>query len=520
MHRLSFALIAVLLMVVAAAAPGVQAQSLPIASAPPAAHEEKAGQDHAAASAEHEHHGVVGARMGLWLIIPFAGILLCIALCPLFTPKFWHHHYGKVAAGWGALALLLMILVGEGGGGGLMPALQSGAHVYLGDYLPFIILLLTLFTIAGGIYVKGDFRGTPATNTTLLLIGTLIASFVGTTGASMLMIQPVLRANKARKRKAHIFVFFIFLVSNVGGSLTPLGDPPLFLGFLKGVDFFWTMHLVPETSFAAGCLLVAFFIIDTMMYRRDPLPPMDPAAPREKFGIQGAHNLLFLGGMIAAIVGSASLPNSIPALAGNIALGDLVQLPIAGVCRDVIMLLMAALSLATTAKAIRVANNFNWAPIKEVAKLFAGIFICMVPALAILSAGSHGQLAFIVNSVQQPWQYFWATGSLSSFLDNAPTYLVFFQTAQSTPMAEFAARGLSPDPVSHLVDMPHIILASISCGAVFMGANTYIGNAPNFMVKAVAEQNDVKMPSFLGYMLWSICILIPLFIVMSFIFFR
>ena len=527
-----FALPLLLLLIIALAPqlaahsfPQLSVQSLSLASTPApaaAAAEEPAAHDHAAGQShdEHEAHGIDGSKLGLYLAIPFVGILLCIALLPLFAAKFWSKNYGKVCAAWGALAVLMMIISGEGGGGGFMPTIQSSVHVVLLDYLPFIILLTGLFTITGGIYIKGDFRGTPMTNAMFLLVGTIIASWVGTTGASMLMIQPMLRANKPRKRKAHIFVFFIFMVSNMGGSLTPLGDPPLFLGFLKGVDFFWTMHLLPETSFMAGTLLVIFFVIDTIMYRKDPMPPMDPAVPREKFGIQGAVNMLFMLGIVGAIIGSAALGKEGAALSGEIALGNLVKLPIAGLCRDALVLLMAALSIFATAKAIRAANNFSWHPIMEVAKIFAGIFICMVPALAILGAGTHGQLAFIVNAVQAPWHYFWAAGSLSSFLDNAPTYLVFFQTAQATPMAEFAARGLSADPVSHLVDMPHTILAAISCGAVFMGANSYIGNAPNFMVKAIAEQNDVKMPSFLGYMVWSVLILIPLFIVLTFLFFR
>ncbi len=472
-------------------------------------------------AAEGGHHGIDGSKLGLWLVIPFAGLLLAIAVCPLFTPKFWHHHYGKVAAGFGVLAVLLMVVIGEGGGGGFVPTLQSAAHVYLLDYVPFIILLTGLFTIAGGIYVRGDFRGTPFTNTAFLLVGTLIASWIGTTGASMLMIQPLLRANKQRKKKAHIFVFFIFLVSNIGGSLTPLGDPPLFLGFLKGVEFFWTLHLLPETCFMACILLTMFFILDSVIYKGDTLPPADSSKPREKFGLAGAHNAFFLLGLIGAILLGANLGGAGGALEGSsLHLGSIAEVGYAGLVRDVIILLMAAGSMLTTRKTIRDLNNFSWSPILEVAKLFAGIFICMVPALAILSAGKQGQLAFVVNNVEYPWQYFWATGVLSSFLDNAPTYLVFFQTAQATPMSVFAARGLSADPVSALVDMPHIILVAISAGAVFMGANTYIGNAPNFMVKAIAEQNDVKMPSFIGYMLWSVGILIPLFVIMTFVFFR
>lgn len=620
-------------------------------------------------AAENGHHGVDGAKLGLWLVIPFAGLLLSIALCPLFAPKFWHHHYGKVSAAFGLIAVLLMIVIGESNGGGFMPTVQSAAHVYLLDYVPFIVLLLGLFTIAGGIYIRGDFRGTPLTNTMFLLVGTVIASWVGTTGASMLMIQPVLRANKHRKKKVHIIVFFIFLVSNIGGSLTPLGDPPLFLGFLKGVSFFWTFHLLPETLFCAISLLVLFFVFDTIIYRSDALPASDPAQPKERFGLAGAHNLIFLGGLVAAVVGYGSLQKAGPfydsvasehekaesallegyaaeaegkklddpvaeaerikallakvedqeciwgyastlereeagevedlalheaskdtpkeaelrkkvrsavqrfradidaeyrdvdALLAQAAaepataaksldqartafaktlrahasavlavprdkavkslhLGSVGHLPFSNIARELLILAMAALSLYTTRKAIRDLNNFSWAPIQEVAKLFAGIFVCMVPALAILAAGKEGALAFIVNSVEYPWQYFWATGALSSFLDNAPTYLVFFQTAQATPMSVFAVRGLDPDPVSALVNMPHIILVAISCGAVFMGANTYIGNAPNFMVKAIAQQNDIRMPGFIGYMLWSVGILVPLFVVLTLLFLR
>lgn len=596
----------------------------------------------ASETAESHVHGVDGSLFGLWTVIPFMGILLSIALFPIFLPKFWHHHYGKIAGVWGIIGACMMIFMGEANGGGFHRTLQSAFHTYVLEYIPFIVLLLGLFTIAGGIYVKGDMKGTPLMNTIFLAVGAAIASWVGTTGASMLMIHPVLRANKKRKRKVHIIVFFIFLVSNIGGALTPMGDPPLFLGFLKGVPFAWTFHLFFPMVILMVALLLIFFAIDTFIYRREkPQFEEIPVEKRQSVGLQGKLNFVWLAGLVAVVIAYGSTQKTIffyesgavqqeqravetlehlkervetdsvadvyddavefetawawavdgdfeeavdfldplkegerysPAASRetlaaiddpkvpkvrkevlvsyapvtealesgdkdaeealltvldqriaavdettreqairSVHFGHIGHLPFSNIFREIVILLMAICSLLTTKKFIREANSFNWEPILEVAKLFAGIFICMVPALAILQAGSDGSLGFLIDNVTSPARYFWVTGLLSSFLDNAPTYLVFFETAKSS--------GMTEDLVAGAVPISQVYLLAISCGAVFMGANSYIGNAPNFMVKAIAEQNDVKMPGFLGYLLWSFGILVPLFALLTLIFF-
>jgi Na+/H+ antiporter NhaD/arsenite permease-like protein len=382
-------------------------------------------------------------------------------------------------------------------------------HVALLEYLPFILLLFALFTIAGGIRIKGNLHGSPATNTALLLIGAVLASFIGTTGASMVMIRPVLRANDDRRYNVHVVVFFIFLVSNIGGSLTPLGDPPLFLGFLRGVDFFWTTtHLFLETLFVGGIVLGVFVVLDTILYRREHeyFRPLADPTPDSRLRISGWSNFALIGVVIGAILLSAYWRPGVTFEIG----GAPIQLQ--NVIRDVIFIAAAGASLALTPPDDRAANGFSWGPIQEVAKLFAGIFITIVPVLAMLRAGANGAFADLVALVSNPdgspnnAAYFWLTGALSSFLDNAPTYLVFFELAGGDPGRLMTAGALT--------------LAAISCGAVFMGANSYIGNAPNFMVYAIAKDNGVRMPSFFGYMLWSGAVLIPVFALATFVFFR
>jgi Na+/H+ antiporter NhaD/arsenite permease-like protein len=439
---------------------------------------------------------------GLWAL-PFAGMLLSIALGPVLFPHFWELNYGKFAAFWAVLTLLPLVLFR-----GFEPALGALLHTALLEYLPFIILLFALFTIAGGILITGNLHGTPATNTVLLAIGTLMASFVGTTGASIIMIRPVLRANDARRYNVHVVVFFIFLVSNIGGSLTPLGDPPLFLGFLRGVDFFWTTtHLLPETGFAVAMLLAVFYALDSWFFRKEQgFPPLRDPTPDRAIKLFGKINLALLGGVILAILMSASWK---PGTAFTI-LGVHVELQ--NLVRDVVLLGLAALSLKLTPKPVRAGNEFSWGPIKEVAKLFAGIFICIIPVLAMLQAGRDGAfsglVALVANADGTPNNaaYFWLTGLLSSFLDNAPTYLVFFE--------------LAGGDAQKLMTTGALTLTAISAGAVFMGANSYIGNAPNFMVYAIAKDRKVAMPSFFGYLLWSGAILIPLFLLQTLIFFR
>ena len=444
-----------------------------------------------------------GSALPLWWGIPFAGILLSIAVMPLLAPIFWHHHFGKVAAGW---ALLFLVPFAVAFGPGLAGA--SLVHALLAEYIPFVILLTALFTVAGGIYIKGNLHGSPGLNTGLLAIGAVLASFMGTTGASMLLIRPLIRANDNRKHKAHVVVFFIFIVSNAGGSLTPLGDPPLFLGFLKGVDFFWTLsHIFPETLFLLGALLGIFYAMDWWYYhKREEMLPRDPTPDTQGIGFEGKHNFGLLGVVVALVLMSGFWKSSV---VFNIA-GTEVGLP--GIVRDLGLVAVTLLSLWLTPKAVHESNQFGWGPMQEVAKLFAGIFLTIIPVIAMLKAGVNGPFGAIVSAVTRPdgspdpAMYFWATGALSSFLDNAPTYLVFFNTAGGDPAVLMTT--LAPT------------LAAISAGAVFMGANTYIGNAPNLMVKAIAEDRGVPMPSFFGYMLWSGAILVPLFVLITFIWFR
>lgn len=576
------------------------------------------------------HHGVDGSKLPLWSVIPFIGMLLSIAIVPLINFHFWEHHYGKFSLAWIAIFSIPFLIAYKGDGW------YEIVHIVLLDYVPFIILLAALFTCAGGICLRGSLRGSPVVNTILIAIGTALASWMGTTGAAMLLIRPILRANEWRKYRVHVVVFFIFLVANIGGSLTPLGDPPLFLGFLKGIDFFWTMALLPAMIPVVIILLIIFFIVDTVLFRKEGTPPDD--GEKEPLRLQGVWNFVLIVGIIGAILWSKSLAdgpfkdhsvaqkmapqikaaeekmeatkakletydkehkndttikfdesnheyyelraNNLHAVAkvnslraqkthdenrGISIFG--VTVPYFNLVRDGLLILIAFISLRYTPMYVpsslwivarmmflkiigrhedehghgehghehtehghehdehghhapdpslletnvRAANGFTWGPILEVAKLFIGIFVCMIPALKILQAGIDGSLSSVVLAVQTTTNdpvnamYFWLTGVLSSFLDNAPTYVVFFNTAGG-------------DPTSLMGPMSQTLLA-ISCGAVFMGANTYIGNAPNFMVKAIAEENGVRMPSFFGYMIWSVAILVPVFVLVTFVFF-
>ena len=448
------------------------------------------------------HPTVPGTELsGLW-VIPFACMLLSIAVLPLTLPAVWHHHFGKISVFWG-LAFLIPCLIVYGPS----VALYETLHTLLLEYVPFIILLLALFTVAGGVRLTGTLVGTPVVNAGILTAGTVLASWMGTTGAAMLLIRPLLRANKHRKDKVHTVVFFIFLVANIGGSLTPLGDPPLFLGFLKGVSFFWvTTHLFLMTFVLSLALLALFFVLDTVYFIREGRP-LPPAAENtgEKLGLEGKVNLLLLAGLVLAVLMSGLWQPEVKPL-------DIygVELEWQNIARDVILLTVAWLSLKLTSQECRQKNDFSWAPIEEVAKLFLGIFLSMIPAIAILKAGTGGALAPLINLVTKDGQpvnimYFWLTGTLSSFLDNAPTYLVFFNTAGGD--------------AQHLMGPMAETLTAISAGAVFMGANSYIGNAPNFMVRSIAEEQGVAMPSFFGYMIWSCGILVPSFIILSWLVF-
>ena len=443
-----------------------------------------------------------GRSLAGWWALPFAGILLSIAVLPLLAPAFWHHHFGKITAAWTLLFFIPFAALF-----GLPLAGTSLVHALLAEYIPFIVLLTALYTIAGGIFIRGNLHGSPALNVGLLGIGTLLASVMGTTGASMLMIRPLIRANDNRIHKTHLVIFFIFLVSNVGGSLTPLGDPPLFLGFLKGVDFFWTAsHIFPETLFLTGSLLGTFYLLDRWYYRKEGVLLVDPTPDTRQIGFDGAVNFWLL----ACVVGLVLLSGFWKGAPVFNVWGTEVGLP--ALVRDAGLIVLTLASIQLTPNQVKQNNQFSWGPMQEVAKLFAGIFLTIIPVIAMLKAGTDGPFGAIVAAVTRPdgqpdpAMYFWATGVLSSFLDNAPTYLVFFNTAGGD--AKILMTTMAPT------------LAAISAGAVFMGANSYIGNAPNMMVKAIAEDRGVTMPSFFGYMAWSAGILLPLFVVMTFIWFK
>ncbi len=462
-----------------------------------------------ALASDHPEGLSLGAMLPMWTCIPFAGILLSIALFPLVAPEFWHHHYPKVAAFW-AVAFGLPFMIGYG-----RAAFDSIVHIYLIDYVPFIILLWSLFTISGGILVRGTLKGSPVVNVVLLLIGTLLASVVGTTGASMLLIRPLIRANGWRIHKTHLVVFFIFLVSNIGGALTPLGDPPLFLGFLHSVPFFWTLNLFSPYAFLSVLLLTGFFILDMWLYRKEPEDARSRMQAEESVPLKlvGLHNFLYLGGVVGFVLLSGSVK------LGGFHLGH-TELTYQNLIRDIGLVALGMASLRTTSRALRTENQFSWGPIAEVAYLFAGIFMTIIPALAILGAGTDGAMGWLVEGVKSDASYFWVTGGLSSFLDNAPTYLTFFQTALGGLHCDPGAVCGEPEKVALLIESQPRTLLAVSAGAVFMGANTYIGNAPNFMVKAIAEESGVAMPSFFGYILrWSLPILIPCFIVLTLVFF-
>jgi Na+/H+ antiporter NhaD/arsenite permease-like protein len=439
-----------------------------------------------------------GAHLSLLWVLPFAGILGSLAVFPAVAPNFWHRFHGLVAVFW---ALAFLIPFGAQFGAGA--AFRELVHVLLLEYIPFIALIGSLFAIAGGIYAGGDLRGSPGLNSLLMLTGMGLASFAGTTGAAMILIRPLIRANHGRRYKVHTVVFFIFLVCNIGGALTPLGDPPLFLGYLEGVDFFWPLKaLWPHMLFAGSIVLAVYYLLDSHLFAREGAPKLLPKRSG-RVSLQGLINIPILVAAVALV-----------AVSGSNGLGEAnifgTKVPWMSLLRDAGLVLLACASLALTPRACREQNEFNWEPVLEVAQLFAAIFITILPAIAILQAGPQGALAplhGLLGEAAAPnnMAYFWLTGLLSSFLDNAPAYLVFFNAAGGD------ARELM-GPLSQT-------LTAISAGAVFMGANTYIGNAPNFMVKAIAEDLGIKMPSFVGFLLWSGAVLMPVFLVFSLIFF-
>jgi Na+/H+ antiporter NhaD/arsenite permease-like protein len=439
--------------------------------------------------------GLTGASMGWPWTLPFIGILLSIATGPLLFAQIWHRHYGKIAAGWVMLTIAPIALVY-----GVPAALGAVIHAILADYLSFIVLLFTLYTVAGGILVSGTLRNTPLMNTAVLGVGTLMASVVGTTGAAMILVRPLIRANAGRTPNAHGVVFFIILVCNVGGALTPLGDPPLFAGFLRGVDFFWPAQNVwMQTGLVAVLLLATFLALDFWHHRNDV--PVQEKSPTIPIRLHGGINIVLIGFIAVSILISAAWkPGASFDIYGT-------KLELQNLVRDASLVVIATLSLWLTPKAHRAANDFTWDPMWEVAKLFAGIFIAIIPVLAMLQAGRSGALSWLLSMVSEhdgspnEVAYFWLTGLLSAFLDNVPTYLVFFELAGGN--------------AQQLMEPLAGTLASISMGAVYMGALTYIGNAPNFMVYAIAKERGIKMPNFFSYMLWASVVLVPLFALLT-----
>jgi Na+/H+ antiporter NhaD/arsenite permease-like protein len=441
------------------------------------------------------------AALPAWSVVPFAALLLSIAVLPLAAPHFWESNVRKLLVA-AACSVPVLALVGwhvatRTTGPEALGQLEHAVR----EYLSFIALLGSLYVIAGGIFLGGDLKATPAVNTAFLAVGAVLANLVGTTGAAMVLIRPVLRTNAERRNTRHIPVFFIFVVANLGGMLTPIGDPPLFLGYLRGVPFLWPLlHAWPAWLLGVSLVLVAFFALDTRSYRRET--PEARAVDRirvEPLGLEGWGNLFLMAGVVASV---------------------LLLSPVEGVhdarewhLREIAMVALAGMSLAATPRAIRLRNAFSFGPILEVAALFAGIFVTMVPAALLLEL--HGN----EMGLHAPWHFFWATGALSSFLDNAPTYVTFVSTACGALGPDVCESATRLGTMAASAEGARILLA-ISVGAVFMGANTYIGNGPNFMVRAIAEEAGVQMPSFFGYMLWSLAVLFPVYALVTLIFFR
>jgi Na+/H+ antiporter NhaD/arsenite permease-like protein len=435
----------------------------------------------------------------VWSVIPFVALLLCIAVLPLIpaTEHWWESNQNRLMVALSLGAVTLTYYLFAYGPDKIVEVLN---HAILGEYIPFIVLLFSLYVISGGICLKGDLAAHPATNTAFLAVGAAIASFVGTTGASMLLIRPLLKTNSERKHVTHTVIFFIFLVSNIGGTLLPIGDPPLFLGYLKGVPFLWTMGLWKEWAVMCVILLIVYYFWDRRAYQKETLRDIVvDETETVRLSLDGRMNLLWIAGVVfcvALIKPGENVPGT--------------NIHVFPFMREILMLLFTVLSLKLTSRRIREDNQFNYHAILEVAALFIGIFICMQAPIEILRASGDKLEPFLSS----PMRFFWATGTLSSFLDNAPTYVVFMETATTLPVAE----GAATVPLMDNAVIAENLLVAISLGAVFMGAMTYIGNGPNFMVKSIAEQSGVKMPSFFGFMMYSGFILVPLFIIVTMIF--
>ncbi|MFT5454077.1 MAG: Na+/H+ antiporter NhaD/arsenite permease-like protein [Myxococcota bacterium] len=456
----------------------------------------------AAGGAGAEAAGHAGPHLGdvlpLWSVVPFAGLLLCIALLPMVAAHWWHHTKNQllVALAWASPVFFWLLYTGMTDHGTLGHDAMHGLKHAVAEYVSFIGLLGSLYVISGGILLRGDLEGKPSTNTAFLAIGSVLANVIGTTGASMLLIRPMLRTNSERKHTWHIPLFFIFLVSNIGGALTPIGDPPLFLGYLRGIDFWWTLTSLWHIWIPTVLLLLAmFFALDTWNYRREDLAThqldQSQIAPLR---LDGNINFLLLAGVIASVL----------LLSPDAEVMDFRHY----YAREIGMFALTGLSLVLTPRAIREGNDFNWDPILEVAALFIGIFIAMIPATVLLQANGAAL------GVTEPWQYFWATGGLSAFLDNAPTYVTFAAMACGT--YEFCETAENLAPLSTHAESARVLVA-VSLGAVFMGAGSYIGNGPNFMVRAIAEQSGYKMPSFFGYCAYAFAFLGPVFVLVTLI---
>ena len=435
-----------------------------------------------------------GASMAWPWALPFVGILLSIAVGPPLFPKVWHAHYGKIVLAWAVLTVAPLAIF-QGGAAALATVLQ----VMLSDYVSFILLLFALYTVAGGILISGSIRTSPWTNVGIVALGTVMASFVGTTGASLILVRPLIRANEGRRHNVHVVIFFILLAGNIGGALTPLGDPPLFVGFLHGVDFLWpAQNLWLQTVIVSVLVLAIFVIVDLWLFRYETAQAQPLSEPLR---LRGLINFVLFGTIIAAILGSATWK---PGIAFHV---HTVNVELQNVFRDGALVLIAIMSLLLTRDEHRGANGFTWEPIREVAILFAGMFVAIAPVMAMLQAGSAGAFAFLLRAVTAhdgtPHEaaYFWLTSLLSAFLDNTPTYVVFFELAGGDPKALMG-------PLAGT-------LASISMGAVYMGALTYIGNAPNLIVRSIAQERGIEMPNFFAYMLWAGLVLIPLFALLT-----
>ena len=433
----------------------------------------------------------------LFWLIPFAGFLASLALIPLFAPKFWHQQFEIILGGW--IASFLIPLAFQTG---FFPTLSILTHSLLHHYLPFMALITVLFTIGGGIHISMRGKASPLMNASLLGFGAVLANLIGTMGASMLLIRPIIALNRYRHYISHIIIFFIFLVANIGGILTPLGDPPLFIGFLNGVDFFWTTtHLIYPFLIVGGAVLIVFWAIDHYYFYHDPsvLDP-DHLQGGAKIKFKGLQNFIFLIGAIFVIITESMITQKPHVTFGG------VPINLSALIRDTILFSIAMASWKFTPSTVHEANRFTWKPLEEVAMVFLGIFITVIPVLSMLKAGESGPLGSLIlmanpHHIPDVNLYFWLTGLFSAFLDNAPTYLIFFNMAGGNPvslMTEYAP-----------------ILEAISLGAVFLGAMTYIGNAPNFVIRSIAIQSHIKMPGFLGYILWSSCILLPIFLIFS-----